>query len=1061
MSELGESNSMDKVEKDCISRNLVSTGGRQQTGSLDSQSSDDKRTDTTTSSSSLEDTERTPAHQQSDSYESKAIEKNNPDDGLKIGAAEEALKGAEDKATDTTNADSREEDLKSIPAHPSESTPIETASHRDTLKLGSTEEVLASANSLLQHHRNERLKQGPIQIDIPGDTTPNETEIRSIYSETQKGTTPTYEQTSCVASSEEPQPFLDEKVIQTAQSARTLSPACFRGAVEISTEDQNTSFTYDVNISKSSCNGVLRIEDSSINAIEPKVIRKLVAKEDSAAVQNSKWYSIFGDPMNARGSMNGGDYATKPVDIGSSRAPMHNSIVKAIHDKPNNSIHSQMPDWIENQGSGCKDNSSGSNYTLGQSRTVIVHEIVREGWTWGSAWSPTGDRLAIATENHNLAIIDTLSSPVWRVKHDKRMSGSVKKGTESIRCVAWGAHFIAIGGTGDAVSILAPSEPYPILHTLSAGTYVGSLDWRCKTKTLLAGNRDGKVHIFGIGSTEGDDGATASTEYSTGRVAIQSKLLKTIDLKPAWVNSVKFSPDGSSFAVGDEDGILGVYSFVEHDGTQVEITNVANFKMEDSILDIEWSPDGKWLYCGGEDFAITIIRADGWEAIHRIKREKWVQFLTCSSRGSHLAVGGLSSEVSILDVRAKWQTAISLDVKGINALSAKWHPKDQFLVITGQHSNILAIETTKSRYVQGHCLHSISPVLAVDFSPDGQMAVVGNREGIVTIFNVAGSVFSVCYEMILDCLGTLCIKWSYNGAFIVISSESKIVVLTRRNHDDSKLVGSSGFAVAKVIRGIGNICGTTVDPSSQFIAICGSEPSILDATADFAKVCSISSLKNDSLPMQSPSNFSSVLEMGSSSRSLSLAASWSSDGNWLALVGRNQNLAFFDTSSEFPSKWRRLFEVKTSHAGLALAWGPPTETGLQYCAYAGEERKVCILEIRDTERSWEKVLEIPRNGVVYDLDWDSDGLLAAAISDGTVTIMDLSYLKCGLAANEMDYNWQRQALTCFTEIQRNKGKNSMQTLRWVPKASGSDSFLAIGGTDGEVEILDLTAENHI
>jgi WD40 repeat protein len=326
---------------------------------------------------------------------------------------------------------------------------------------------------------------------------------------------------------------------------------------------------------------------------------------------------------------------------------------------------------------------------------------------------------------------------------------------------------------------------------------------------------------------------------------------------------------------------------------------------------------------------------------------------------------------------------------------------------------------------------------------------------------VAGSAFSVCYEMVLDCLGTLSIKWSHNGAFIVISSESKIVVLTRRNHDDSVSLGSSGFSVAKVIRGIGNICSISIDPASQFIAVCGSSPKILDATANFAKVCDINSLKNYSLPLPSSSNFSSVLEMGSSSRSLSLAASWSPDGNWLALVGRNQNLAFFDTSSDSPSKWRRLFEVKTSQAGLALAWGPPTETGLQYCAYAGEDRRVCILEIRDTERSWEMVLEIPRNGVVYDLDWDSDGLLAAAISDGTVTIMDLSYLRCGLAVNEMDYNWQRQALTCFTEIQRNKGKNCMQTLRWVPKASGSDSLLAIGGTDGEVEILDLTAERHI
>ena len=74
----------------------------------------------------------------------------------------------------------------------------------------------------------------------------------------------------------------------------------------------------------------------------------------------------------------------------------------------------------------------------------------------------------------------------------------------------------------------------------------------------------------------------------------------------------------------------------------------------------------------------------------------------------------------------------------------------------------------------------------------------------------------------------------------------------------------------------------------------------------------------------------------------------------------------------------------------------------------------------------------------------------------TELVMDLSYLQSGYAVNKMDYNWQQQALTCFTEIRRNRGKNSMRTVCWIPSAPGSDSLLAIGGTDGELEIFDLT-----
>ena len=118
------------------------------------------------------------------------------------------------------------------------------------------------------------------------------------------------------------------------------------------------------------------------------------------------------------------------------------------------------------------------------------------------------------------------------------------------------------------------------------------------------------------------------------------------------------------------------------------------------------------------------------------------------------------------------------------------------------------------------------------------------------------------------------------------------------------------------------------------------------------------------------------------------------------------------------------------------------------------------MEVRTQESTWETVLRIPRAGVINALDWSTDGLLAAAIGNGTVSIIDLAYLQLGVPVNERDYSWQRQALTCFTEIRRNRGKNSMRTVRWIPSAPGSDSLLAVGGTDGEVEIIDMTEKSR-
>eukprot|EP00980_Cylindrotheca_fusiformis_P012557 scaffold3084_cov144-Cylindrotheca_fusiformis.AAC.5 len=942
----------------------------------------------------------------------------------------------------------------------------------DVLNLGSTEEVLASASDLLQTMKTGQRLRNDFGINIPDspDNNPRQT-IQENPSEITVWSIDDYEQavtklTSRLKQAESIQP-------ESAQSRDTIlrrvdgmaqpkSSHFFPG--ETSDERDSDETINRMALSTNEGNGqnstggdsLSTNGTKSISSIEPVVIRSVIAKEKAPKSSFAGWFKYFNNlRIGTDGEKNetegGGQIYTPAM-----RPPVPSSLVRVafntvpeVNSTGNMAADIRMPDWIEKQSSEREVSSLDSTYALGESRTVIVHEIMRDGWTWSTAWSPKGDRLAVGTENHHLTIIETMPCSVWRVKHDKRvLGGPAKRGTKSIRSIAWGRQFLAVGGTGSVVSIVSPREPYPIVHEIPSGTFVGTLDWRMGAKTLIMGNRDGKVKIVRIGALDEDD------DDSAGNDEVRSKVLHTIDRQRAWVNAVKFSPDGSAFAVGDDEGMMGVYSYSEGQGTDVAVSNIANFKMEDSILDIDWSSDGLWLYAGGQDFAVTIIQTDGWKAVHRIKRERWVQFVSSSFGGSHLAVGGISSAVSILDVRNQWKTAVSVSLKGMDPLAAAWHPKDQYLVLTGQNNSILAVETTNARNVRGHHLRSISPILCVDFSPDGCMAAVGNNAGIVTIYMLTGTTFTTVYEIVLDCTASLSIKWSRNGSYLVISTENKIVILSQRMPGLQKPPvppNATGFSIAKVMRNLGCVCSVAIDPTSRFIAVCGEQTRIFDASANFSIVFDVGTASP-----RGASNFAAVLDMTHSARPLSMAGSWSPDGSWFALVGRDQNLVFYDTSSESASEWQRLFYVKMDHTGLALAWGPPTKTGLQYCAYGGEDRAINILEIRNAERTWEKVLEVPRDGDVYDLDWNNDGLVAAAISNGTVTVMDLSYLQSGSAVNEMDYIWQRQALTCFTEIQRNMGKNCMQTVRWIPSATGSDSVLAVGGTDGEVEIVDLT-----
>lgn len=698
-------------------------------------------------------------------------------------------------------------------------------------------------------------------------------------------------------------------------------------------------------------------------------------------------------------------------------------------------VDSRMPGWMNRRVSNASDKEEvdeekkekGAPYSLGTSRTIVVHEVFRGNWTWCTAWSPDGNRLAVATENHNLAVVDTTSSTVWRVRHDKRIfAPSRNDPTNTIRAIAWGSQFIAIGGTGNCVSILAPSKPYPIIHTIENTGYVGSLHWHKDSNVLVIGSRKDKCSVFNITKARGGDDTKCLNN-------IECTLLNSIK-RSDWVNVVKFSSGGNLLAIGVQNGKLSMYSYEAVHGSLPKVSEVAIFLLRGAVLAVEWSPDGKWLYAGGEDYCITIIDTASWKVVRSIVRERWVQFIASSHQGSHLAVGGTTSEVTILDANADWKPVMSIELKGLVPLSAQWHPKDQFLTLTGQDNSVITIETTNARLVKGFYLDSISPILVLDFSPDSCFAAVGNEAGLVSIYRLEGSTFVTAYEMVLNECNSQSIRWSADGNFVIVASRKTLVVIGMIDTGDQKSAppNTSGFAVQKIIRGNRNLNALSIEQESRYIALGGETMRILDAT----------------------NSFDCVLEWNAE---VILANAWSPNRTWLATVGRCREVIIYDTSSEDVKQWRVVFNLQAGGVGLALTWSPIELDNLQYLAFGGENKKVTVIEIRVCQQTWETVLEVELPEVIYDLDWNSSGMLAAAVGDGTVTLIDLGYLQTGWAVNEMDYNWQRQGVTSFTEIRRSKGKNSMRTVRWMPPKSGDiSSCLAVGGTDGALEVLDLT-----
>ncbi|KAL7519388.1 hypothetical protein ACHAWX_004148 [Stephanocyclus meneghinianus] len=726
---------------------------------------------------------------------------------------------------------------------------------------------------------------------------------------------------------------------------------------------------------------------------------------------------------------------------------------------PSSSHFEMLPAWVARKidaETGVSPNSTPRNknddkeqsyfgqYTMHPSETIITHEFNRGDWTWVTEWSPDGKYLALATENHSLAVVEAgVTTPVWKVIHDERIGKLKNDTTHTIRSIAWGANFIALGGTGDAVTIIEPwfstfstpsssrnnsksigesrKQEFPVVEIITETGFVGALHWRKNSNILAIGSREDQCLIVEV-----------SRNKNTNTVA--SNIIHTIERRD-WVNAVKFSPGGTKLAIGDRSGLLSIYLFVVMEGGD---ERPALTLLQDITMDVQWSPDTKYVYVGGEDYSITVIGALNWEYVYRIGRDRWVPFLAPSKGGSHIAVGGGSSSVTLLDVKQHWKEVTSLPVDGGIPLSAKWHPNDQYLSICGQFKDVIIYETSRRRLLKGKCLRSKSTILAVEFSPNGKILAVGNETGLITFFDAHSPNFITIYETVVGTGGDVTIRWTSTGKHVAIISGTTFVLLDTIYCGKTGLhpKSSSKFLVRKVIQGGVNFVSLALCPKGDYVALTDGHTRILN-------------LQNDCSPVK-------VFEQQNV-----YCTGWSSDGSVFAMVGKRESLSIYDVTSS-TKEWMLLFSISVSHTVLSLCWGPSVKKGLHYLAFGGEEKIVTIIEVRSSERTWETVFQIRFSSNINDLDWNDRGLLCIGDDEGSVSVVDLSYLMSGRTVSEMSYNWQRQGVICKMKLTRNLGRNAITSLRWIKSTLGRNcNLLAIGGSDGIVEIIDLSERSRI
>ena len=284
----------------------------------------------------------------------------------------------------------------------------------------------------------------------------------------------------------------------------------------------------------------------------------------------------------------------------------------------------------------------------GEKEVTIESEAELNNDLFGVAWSPNGDRLAAAVSVREIVI--------WDANTGRRLRQLPRHSTE-LTCVLRGVltekNLAATGyepgtitiwdvDTGEERAVFTSGQfNYclswsPDSRQLAVGTYMGNtFVWDVTSgEKLLSLSGPGKTRAISW-SPDGSRLATSANTIATIRDAISGKVQRTIRHE-ARIRQFAWSPDSQRIAVGDQNEVVKVWDTTEDQGVRTiaqdgELGGIA-FSPDDGrlayraigesikICDVEtgkglhdfpgpagsglrpvWSPDCKYVACGGDD----------------------------------------------------------------------------------------------------------------------------------------------------------------------------------------------------------------------------------------------------------------------------------------------------------------------------------------------------------------------------------------------------------------------------------------------------------------------------
>ena len=426
----------------------------------------------------------------------------------------------------------------------------------------------------------------------------------------------------------------------------------------------------------------------------------------------------------------------------------------------------------------------------------------------GIAFSPDGKKIVCASQKKDNLLL-------WDIQHtpDHEENKNMKCWISESVTFSPDSSMIAVGGLGQVTLYYAetgkqigfhPPNSAQVLSvafspdgkTLASATdheiYLWDID-SAQPITTIKSNSGKMVKSIAI-SPDGRNIASGGMDESlTLWDAVTGIQRNKFELKTGHVNTIAFTPDGNTLAVGTK----GVLHLLDMPTSQIKSVRLAHLGR---ILSLMFSPDGKTLACGGSSGLVVLIdvttqkqkktlraheeyinkvifNPDGtllasggednkvllWNAITGEKLNSIDAFdgqvwsLAFSPDGNNLAIAGMASEIGLLDVKTNEYTSIR---SGIFLITDMSYSADGNRLVTSSRYGIHLWDMEKGRTTAAFIGHA-GNVSSVKFNPVNGLIVSGGDDGTVRIWNNKGGGFRDITTGFIDHVSS--VAYSPNG----------------------------------------------------------------------------------------------------------------------------------------------------------------------------------------------------------------------------------------------------------------------------------------------------------